>query len=73
MHAGGADFKALHYTELGERLGGIDSTQGGKVSGSRFAYILGDIALMQMAIHRLLTDEQTDALAARSYHSSWGH
>lgn len=50
-------FKPLHYTELGERLGGIDTLQGGKVSGSRFAYILGDIALMQMAIHRLLTDE----------------
>ncbi len=57
VHAGNADFKPLHYTELGERLGGIDSAQGGKVSGSRFAYIVGDIALMQMAIHRLLTDE----------------
>ncbi len=56
-HAGGADFKTLHYTELGEKLGGVDTLQGGKVSGSRFAYILGDIALMQMAIHRLLSDE----------------
>jgi len=57
LHAPGADFKPLHYTELGERLGGVDTAQGGKVSGSRFAYILGDIALMQMAIQRLLTDE----------------
>ena len=56
-HSGDVDFKPLHYTELGERLGGIDTLQGGKVSGSRFAYLLGDIALMQMAIHRLLTDE----------------
>src|SRR6266545_1324784 len=57
LHAPGAEFKPLHYTELGERLGGVDTAQGGKVSGSRFAYILGDIALMQMAIQRLLTDE----------------
>ncbi len=56
VHAEGG-FEPLHYTELGERLGGVDTLQGGKVSGSRFAYILGDIALMQMAINRLLTDE----------------
>jgi len=57
VHAGGDEFKPLHYSELGERLGGVDTLQGGKVSGSRFAYILGDVALMQMAIQRLLTDE----------------
>ena len=57
VHSGGQAFKALHYTELGERLGGVDTLQGGKVSGSRFAYIFGDIAVLQIAIHRLLTDE----------------
>jgi seryl-tRNA synthetase len=63
VHAGGDEFKPLHYTELGERLGGVDTLQAGKVSGSRFAYILGDVALMQMGIQRLLTDE----LLRRSY------
>jgi seryl-tRNA synthetase len=57
IHAGGDEFKPLHYSELGERLGGVDTLQGGKVSGSRFAYILGDVAVMQIAIQRLLTDE----------------
>ena len=57
VHARGGSFASLHYAELGERLGGIDTLQGGKVSGSRFAYILGDVALMQLAIQRLLTDE----------------
>ncbi len=57
VHGGSQLFQALHYTELGERLGGVDTLQGGKVSGSRFAYILGDIGILQMAIHRLLTDE----------------
>lgn len=57
LHSGGARFKPLHYTELGERLGGVDTLQGGKVSGSRFAYLLGDIAVLQIAIERLLSDE----------------
>ncbi len=56
VHAEGG-FEPLHYTELGERLGGVDTLQAGKVSGSRFAYILGDIALMQISINRMLTDE----------------
>src|SRR4051794_24000954 len=57
VHAEGDAFEPVHYAELGELLGGIDNIQGGKVSGSRFAYILGDIALMQYAIQRVLTDE----------------
>ncbi len=56
LHAGDADFTPLHYADLGEKLGGIDTLQGAKVAGSRFAYILGDIALMQYAIQQLLTD-----------------
>ena len=63
VHAAGDEFRPLHYSELGERLGGVDTLQAGKVSGSRFAYILGDVALMQIAIQRLLTDE----LLRRSY------
>lgn len=57
IHADSHEFTPLHYSDLGERLGGIDTVQGGKVAGSRFAYILGDVAILQMAIHRLLTDE----------------
>lgn len=55
-HADDSDFSPLDYTTLGERLGGIDSVQAAKVSGSRFAYILGDVALLQIAIHQLLID-----------------
>ena len=57
VHAGSRPFKPLHYSQLGERLGGVDTLQGGKVSGSRFAYIFGNIARMQIGIERLLTDE----------------
>ncbi len=57
VHANGDEFTPMHYAELGETLGGVDTLQGGKVSGSRFAYVLGDVAVMQIALQRLLTDE----------------
>jgi seryl-tRNA synthetase len=54
LHAGDEDFRPWHYAELGERLGGIDTAQGSKVSGSRFAYLIGDVARMQIALQQLL-------------------
>jgi len=56
LYAKDADFTPVGYADLGERLG-IDTPQGGKVSGSRFAYILGDVAVMQMALAHLLTEK----------------
>jgi len=53
LHAAGADFRPVHYADLGEKLG-IDTGQGAKVAGSRFAYILGDVARLQWAIQQLL-------------------
>ena len=63
VHAADQDFKPLHHAELGIKLGGIDTLQGGQVSGSRFAYLRGDVALMQYALSQLLIDE----LLARGY------
>jgi len=57
VHAEDQDFKPMHHAELGIKLGGIDTLQGGQVSGSRFAYLRGDVALMQYALSQLLIDE----------------
>lgn len=57
IHAEGQVFNARDHVKLGELLGGIDVLQGAKVSGSRFAYILGDLAILQLAIQRLLIDK----------------
>ena len=54
LHAAERDFTPLHHVDLGRRLGGIDVEQGAKVSGTRFAYLLGDIALLQYALQWLL-------------------
>lgn len=50
------DNKPKHHIDIGEALGFIDNTQAGKVSGSRFTYLIGDLVLMQYAIQQLLFD-----------------
>ncbi|MBN97912.1 MAG: serine--tRNA ligase [Gemmatimonadetes bacterium] len=56
LHASEGDFKPLHHAELAPNLG-IDTLQAAQVSGSRFAYILGDMALVQYALTQLLIGE----------------
>ena len=57
LHVEDDEFEPLHHSELGVVLGGIDTLQGGQVAGSRFAYLRGDVALMQYALSQLLIDE----------------
>ena len=54
------DFPARDHLELGEMLGAIDMSRGAKVSGSRFYFLRGigarlEIALMNMALDRALS------------------
>ena len=57
IHAdAGADFEPREHAELGLALG-IDTLQGGHVSGSRFGYIKGDLALVQYGLQQLLMGE----------------
>ena len=44
------DFKPKDHVELGEALGIIDIPRAAKVSGSRFAYLKGDGALLELAL-----------------------
>ncbi|GAB3118336.1 serine--tRNA ligase [Glaciibacter psychrotolerans] len=53
------DFEPRDHLELGELLGAIDMSRGAKVSGSRFYFLKGigarlEIALMNMALDRAL-------------------
>ena len=53
------DFEPRDHLELGERLGAIDMERGTKVSGSRFYFLTGigarlEIALMNLALDRAL-------------------
>ncbi|GAA1946050.1 serine--tRNA ligase [Microbacterium aquimaris] len=53
------DFTPLDHLELGEKLGAIDMERGTKVSGSRFYFLTGigarlELALMNLALDRAL-------------------
>lgn len=48
------DFSAQDHLTIGSNLGIIDVEQSAKVSGSRFAYLRGDAALLQYALFDLL-------------------
>ena len=59
------DFQAEGFTpkghdELGELLGAIDSPRGAKVSGSRFYYLTGPGARLELALLRLAMDTACD-------------
>ena len=53
---GEGEFEPQNHADLGAKLG-IDTLQGGQVSGSRFAYIRGDLALLQYGLQLLLIGE----------------
>jgi seryl-tRNA synthetase len=52
-------FKPKEHFELGEALGIIDTETAAIVSGSRFAYLKGDLALMQFALIQLAMEALT--------------
>ncbi len=50
------DFTPKDYLSLGEELGIINVKKASEVSGSRFGYLVGDMALLELAIVRLAFD-----------------
>jgi seryl-tRNA synthetase len=50
------DFPVLDHLDLGLRHGWLDAERGAKVSGSRFVYRVGDLALLELALYRFALD-----------------
>jgi seryl-tRNA synthetase len=50
------DFAPRDHLEIGTGLGLIDMEAGARVSGSRFAYIKGDLVLLELALVRFALD-----------------
>jgi seryl-tRNA synthetase len=50
------DFPVRDHLALAEAHGWIDLERGAKVSGARFAYRLGDVALLELALYRFALD-----------------
>ncbi len=53
------DFEPRDSTELGSPRGWIDMARGARLSGSRFAYRIGDVAMTEMALYRFVIDKLT--------------
>jgi len=49
-------FEPADHLTIGEKLGMIDVARAAKVSGSRFAYLMGDLALLEFALLRYTWD-----------------
>lgn len=54
------DFEPRNHYEIGMARGWIDKERAAKVAGSRFAYIMGDLVKLQMAIVGFVMDSLSD-------------
>jgi seryl-tRNA synthetase len=50
------DFAPRDHLEIGQLIGGIDTEQAAKVSGARFAYLMGPLARLQVALVSFAVD-----------------
>src|SRR5215211_5085152 len=55
------DFPVRDHLELGELLGAIDTVRAAKVSGTRFGYLTGPGALLELALVRFAVERLTAA------------
>ena len=53
---GDKEFEPKHHVDLLENLGLLDLAQGAKASGTRFAYIIGDLVRLQFAIQNYVLE-----------------
>ena len=53
-------FEPKDALDLGSSRGWIDMASGARLSGSRFAYRIGDVALAEMALYRFVIDNLAD-------------
>lgn len=52
-------FAPRQHFDIGERLGLLDFERAAKVSGSRFAFLMGDLARLERALVQFMIDEHT--------------
>lgn len=53
------DFEPKNHFEIAEKRGWLDKDRAAKVSGSRFAYIMGDMVKLEFAIEQFVVDTLT--------------
>lgn len=54
------DFEPKNHYQIGEAKGWLDKERAAKVAGSRFAYVMGDMVKLEMAIEQFVINSLTD-------------
>ncbi len=54
------DFEPKNHYEIAEAKGWLDKERAAKIAGSRFAYVMGDLVLLQQAIIQFVMSTLTD-------------
>jgi seryl-tRNA synthetase len=54
------DFKPRDHVDIGESLGGLDVAAAGKITGARFAVLLGGVARLHRALTQFMLDVHTN-------------
>lgn len=54
------DFTPRNHYEIAQERGWLDKERAAKVAGSRFAYIMGDMVKLELAIEQFVVDTLTD-------------
>jgi seryl-tRNA synthetase len=60
------DFEPKNHYEIAETKGWLDKERAAKVAGSRFAYVLGDMVLLEQAIIQFVMNSLTDENVIKS-------
>lgn len=55
------DFEPKNHAEIAEAKGWLDKERAAKVAGSRFAYLKGDLVMLEWAMHMYALSQLTDA------------
>ena len=59
------DFEPKNHYEIADAKGWLDKERAAKVSGSRFAYVMGDMVLLQQAIIQFVMNSLTNETTVR--------
>ena len=65
-------FEPKNHYDIAERKGWLDKERAAKVAGSRFAYVMGDLVLLQQAIIQYVMSTLTDESKVREIAESAG-
>ncbi len=66
------DFTPKNHADLAEGKGWLDKERAAKVAGSRFAYVMGDMVKLEMAIEQFVLDILTDETKLKEIAESAG-